>query len=225
MVADKYGLTREEMDGYALRSHQRAAAAIKSGAFVAEIVPVTTEKGLVEQDEGVRFDASLEAMARLEPLREGGGITAANASQVSDGASAALVVNERALKEHRLTPIGRIHHLTVTAGDPVIMIEEPIAATRKALDRSGMKLEDIDLFEVNEAFASIALAWLKALKADPDKLNVNGGAIALGHPLGASGTKLLSTLLHALRARGKKWGLQTMCQAGGLANVTIVEAL
>jgi acetyl-CoA C-acetyltransferase len=225
MVADKYGLTREDMDAYALRSHQRAAAAIESGAFAAEIVPVSTDHGLFAQDEGVRFDASLDAMAKLEPLKPGGGITAANASQISDGASAVLVVNERALKEHGLTPIGRIHHLTVTAGDPVIMIEEPIPATRKALERAAMKLEDIDLYEVNEAFASIALAWLQGLDADPDKLNVNGGAIALGHPLGASGTKLMATLLHALRARGKRWGLQTMCQAGGVANVTIVEAL
>jgi acetyl-CoA C-acetyltransferase len=224
MIADKYGLTREDMDAFALRSHQRAANAAREGAFDAEIVPVLTPDGPMTADEGIRTNASLEAMAMLEPLAEGGSITAGNASQISDGASAALIVNEKALKDHGLTPIGRIHQLTVTAGDPVIMIEEPIPATRKALERAGMSLQDIDLFEVNEAFASIALAWLKGLQADPDRLNVNGGAIALGHPLGASGTKLMATLVHALRARGQRWGLQTMCQAGGVANVTIVEA-
>ncbi|MGS1018039.1 acetyl-CoA C-acetyltransferase [Allosphingosinicella humi] len=225
MVADKYGLSREDMDAFALGSHQRAAAAIRNGAFEAEIVPVRTTSGLFSQDEGVRFDASAEAIAAVKPIREGGGITAANASQMTDGASAALVVSEAALKRHNLTPLARIHSLTVTAGDPVIMLEEPIPATRKALARAGMHLADIDLFEVNEAFAAVPMAWLKALEADPAKLNVNGGAIALGHPLGASGTKLMATLVHALRARGKRWGLQTMCEGGGIANVTIIEAL
>jgi acetyl-CoA C-acetyltransferase len=225
MVADKYGLSREDMDAFALGSHQRAAAAIRNGAFEAEIVPVRTTSGLFSQDEGVRFDASAEAIAAVKPIREGGGITAANASQMTDGASAALVVSEEALKRHNLTPLARIHSLTVTAGDPVIMLEEPIPATRKALARAGMRLADIDLFEVNEAFAAVPMAWLKALEADPAKLNVNGGAIALGHPLGASGTKLMATLVHALRARGKRWGLQTMCEGGGIANVTIIEAL
>ena len=225
MVADKYGLSREAMDAFALGSHQRAAAAIRSGAFEAEIVPVQTADGLFSQDEGVRFDASAEAIAAVKPIREGGSITAANASQVTDGASGALVVSEAALKRHKLTPLARIHSLTVTAGDPVIMLEEPIPATRKALARAGMKLADIDLFEVNEAFAAVPMAWLQALEADPAKLNVNGGAIALGHPLGASGTKLMATLVHALRVRGKRWGLQTMCEGGGTANVTIVEAL
>jgi acetyl-CoA C-acetyltransferase len=158
-------------------------------------------------------------------LKEGGVVSAANASQICDGASAALVVSEKALKEHNLKPIARIVGLTVTAGDPVIMLEEPINATRRALAKAGMKIGDIDLYEVNEAFAPVPLAWLQAIEADPAKLNVNGGAIALGHPLGASGTKLLSTLLHALRARGKRYGLQTMCEGGGIANVTIVEAL
>jgi len=225
MVADKYGLGREAMDAYALMSHQRAAAAIRGGAFTAEIVPVMTENGLFAQDEGVRYDASLEAMATVKTLQDGGSITAANASQISDGASGALIVNARALKAHGLTPMARIHNLTVTAGDPVIMLEEPIRATARALERAGMTLDQIDLFEVNEAFAAIPMAWLQATGADPGKTNVNGGAIALGHPLGASGIKLMATLVHALKARGKRWGLQTMCEGGGTANVTIIEML
>jgi acetyl-CoA C-acetyltransferase len=225
MIADKYGLSREAMDAFALESHRRAADAIRSGAFDAEIVSVQTVDGLFSQDEGVRFDASAEAIAAVKPIQEGGTITAANASQVTDGASAALVVSEAGLKRLNLAPVARIHGLTVTAGDPVIMLEEPIPATRKALARAGMTLADIDLFEVNEAFAAVPLAWLQVLGADPQKLNVNGGAIALGHPLGASGTKLMATLVHALRARGKRWGLQTMCEGGGIANVTIIEAL
>lgn len=224
-IAHKYGLSREAMDAYALQSHRRAAHAIQSGAFAREIVPVNTPGGVLLQDEGVRFDASLEALASLKPLQEGGTITAGNASQMTDGASAVLVVSERALKEHGLTPIARIHSLTVTGGDPVIMLEEPIPATRKALQRAGLKLEDIDLFEVNEAFAAIPMAWQQALGVDPARLNVNGGAVALGHPLGASGTKLMATLVHGLRARGLRWGLQTMCEGGGIANVTIIEAM
>ena len=225
MMADKYGFSRDDMDEFALWSHQKAAAAIEVGAFKAEIVPVETENGIFAQDEGVRFDASMEGIGSVKPLQEGGTITAANASQISDGASGTLIVNEKALKEHGLTPIARIHNLTVTAGDPIIMLEEPLPATRRALQRAGLSIGDIDLFEVNEAFASDPLAWLKDLGADPAKLNVNGGAIALGHPLGASGAKLMATLVHALRARGKRWGLQTMCEGGGIANVTIVEAL
>jgi acetyl-CoA C-acetyltransferase len=224
-VADKYGFSREEMDAYSLESHLRAAAAIRAGAFEREIVPVATETGVVGHDEGVRFDASIEAIASVKPLAEGGSITAANASQITDGASAVLVVGEKALKAHNLTPLARVHNLTVTAGDPVIMLEEPIPATRRALARAGLALGDIDLFEVNEAFASIPMAWMKATGADPEKVNVNGGAIALGHPLGATGAKLMATLVHSLRARGKRWGLQTMCEGGGTSNVTIVEAL
>jgi acetyl-CoA C-acetyltransferase len=224
-IADKYGFSREDMDGYALDSHRKAAAAIEAGAFQDEIVAVETADGRFAQDEGVRFDASMAGMAGVRTLTEGGTITAANASQVTDGASGALVASEAALKRFGLTPIARIVNLTVTAGDPVIMLEEPIPATRKALARAGMKLEDIDLFEVNEAFASVPMAWLKALGADPARLNVNGGAIALGHPLGASGTKLMATLIHALQARGGRYGLQTMCEGGGIANVTIVERL
>jgi acetyl-CoA C-acetyltransferase len=213
------------MDEFALASHAKAAAAIDSGAFRAEIVPVATPNGLFDTDDGVRRGGTIEAMSEVKTLEEGGTITAANASQMTDGASGAMVVSEAALKRFNLTPLARIVNLTVTAGDPVIMLEEPIPATRKALARAGMKLDDIDLFEVNEAFASIPMAWLKALGADPEKLNINGGAIALGHPLGASGTKLMATLVHALKARNGRYGLQTMCEGGGIANVTIIERL
>jgi acetyl-CoA C-acetyltransferase len=229
MMAAKYGFQRAELDAFALRSHQAAARATETGAFTAEIVPldIETPDGPARhtRDEGIRFDATLEAIGTVKLLKEGGVISAANASQICDGASGALVVNERALKQHGLKPLARIQHMTVTAGDPVIMLEEPIPATRRALARAGMKMGDIDLYEVNEAFAPVPLAWLKELGADPDRLNVNGGAIALGHPLGASGTKLMATLVHALRARRLRWGLQTMCEGGGMANVTIVEAL
>ncbi|WP_298686215.1 acetyl-CoA C-acetyltransferase [uncultured Sphingomonas sp.] len=225
-IATKYGLSREDMDAYALASHAKAAAAIDEGAFAAELVPVTTPDGRVfAVDDGVRRGGTMEAMASVKTLEEGGTITAANASQMTDGASGVMVVSAAALKRFDLTPLARIVNLTVTAGDPVIMLEEPIPATRKALARAGMTLDQIDLFEVNEAFAAIPMAWLKALGADPARLNVNGGAIALGHPLGASGTKLMATLIHALKARGKRYGLQTMCEGGGIANVTIVEAL
>lgn len=230
MIARKYGFSREELDRYSLESHRRAAAATDAGTFDAEIVAVEVADGeggtmLHRIDEGIRRDASLESMGTVKLLQEGGTITAASASQICDGASGVLVVSERALKAHGLTPLARIHNLTVTAGDPVIMLEEPLPATERALARAGMRIEDIDLYEVNEAFAPVPLAWLKVLGADPARLNVNGGAIALGHPLGASGTKLMATLIHALKARGKRFGLQTMCEGGGIANVTIVEAL
>jgi acetyl-CoA C-acetyltransferase len=227
MMAEKYGFKRDELDRYALKSHQLAAKATGVGAFKAEIVPLAIDgqDGPHVRDEGIRYDATLEGIGSVKLLQEGGVISAANASQICDGASGALVVNERALKQHGLKPLARIHHMTVTAGDPVIMLEEPIPATRRALARAGMMLGDIDLYEVNEAFAPVPLAWLKELGADPDRLNVNGGAIALGHPLGASGAKLMATLVHALRARGLRYGLQTMCEGGGMANVTIVEAL
>jgi acetyl-CoA C-acetyltransferase len=181
--------------------------------------------GVHTKDEGIRYDATLASIGSVKLIQDGGKLTAANASQVCDGASGVLVANERAIKAHGLTPIARIHNLTVTAGDPVIMLEEPIGATRQALKRSGMSINAIDLFEVNEAFAPVPLAWLREIGADPAKLNVNGGAIALGHPLGASGAKLMATLIHALRARKLRYGLQTMCEGGGIANVTIVEAL
>ena len=229
MIVTKHGFTKDDLDRFALDSHRKAAEATKSGAFEAEIVPVEIETPegteMHTVDEGIRFDATMESISGVKLLSPDGTITAASSSQICDGSSAVLVVSERALKEYGLTPIARIHNLTVTAGDPVIMLEEPLFATDRALERAGMKISDIDLFEVNEAFAPVPLAWLKHTGADPDKLNVNGGAIALGHPLGASGTKLMATLVHALKARGKKYGLQTMCEGGGVANVTIVEAL
>jgi len=229
MMADKYGLSRAQLDAFALESHRRAAAATNAGAFDAEIVPLKVEtadgSGLHTKDEGIRYDATMESISAVKLLQENGVISAANASQICDGASGALIVNERALKSHKLTPLARIVNLTVTAGDPVIMLEEPIPATLRALKRSGMSIDDIDLYEVNEAFAPVPLAWLQKTGGDPQKLNVNGGAIALGHPLGASGTKLMATLTHALRARGKRYGLQTMCEGGGVANVTIIERM
>jgi acetyl-CoA C-acetyltransferase len=229
-IAKKWSFDREALDRYALESHQRAAAAIKANAFAKEITPVRValadgSQVVHDRDEGVRLDASLQALSKLEPISAGGVITAGNASQVCDGSSAVLVASARAVKAHGFKPLARVVNMTVTAGDPVVMLEEPLYATLKALDRAGMKLDAIDLFEVNEAFAPIPLAWLKHTHADPQKLNVNGGAIALGHPLGASGTKLMATLVHALHTRNKKYGLQTMCEGGGMANVTIVEAL
>jgi acetyl-CoA C-acetyltransferase len=230
MIARKYGYDRARLDEYALGSHQRAKAATEAGAFEAEIVPVevTLPDGATEihkVDEGIRFDATLEGIAAVKLLSEQGVISAASASQICDGSSAVLIVSEAALKAHGLTPLARIHNLTVTAGDPVIMLEEPLFATDRALGRAGMAIGEIDLFEVNEAFAPVPLAWLEHTGADPDRLNVHGGAIALGHPLGASGTKLMATLVHALKRHGKRYGLQTMCEGGGVANVTIVEAL
>jgi acetyl-CoA C-acetyltransferase len=229
MIVKKHGFTKDQLDAFALKSHVNAKAATEAGAFANEIVvlDVETPEGVVKHsvDEGIRMDATLEGIAGVKLLQEGGTITAASSSQICDGASAVLIVSEQALKDYGLTPIARIHNLTVTAGDPVIMLEEPLFATDRALKRSGMSIADIDLYEVNEAFASVPLAWLKHTGADPEKLNVNGGAIALGHPLGASGTKLMATLVNALGARGKKYGLQTMCEGGGVANVTIIERL
>jgi acetyl-CoA C-acetyltransferase len=225
MLAEKYGYDRMTLDRFALKSHQRAAYASNAGAFNDEIVELAVADGLHLVDEGIRFDATLEGIGSVKPLLEGGVVTAANASQVCDGASGVLVVSERALKEHGLTPIARIVDMTVTAGDPIIMLEEPIFTTRKALKKAGMNISDIDLYEVNEAFAPVPLAWLDAVEADPERLNVNGGAIALGHPLGSSGTKLMTTLIYALKARGKRYGLQTMCEGGGVSNVTILEVL
>mgnify|MGYP004452511621 CR=1 FL=1 len=225
MIAKKHGFSREQLDEFSLESHRRAKAALESGAFDKEIVPLDIEGGTHTRDEGVRLDATIDALAGLKTLVEGGVITAGNASQICDGSSGVLIASAEAVKQHGLTPLARIHNLTVTAGDPVIMLEEPLYATDRALKRAGMKIDDIDLYEVNEAFAPVPMAWLKHVGADHAKLNVNGGAIALGHPLGASGTKLMATLVHALHARGKKWGLQTMCEGGGVANVTIIEAV
>ncbi len=229
MIARKHGFSRDQLDAYSLESHRRAAAATERGDFADEIVPLEVELATGPEihkiDEGIRWDASAEGLAGLKTLVEGGAITAGNASQVCDGASAAMIVSEQALKDHGLAPLARIVNLTVTAGDPVIMLEEPLFATDRALKRAGLSIGDIDLYEVNEAFAPVPLAWLNHVGGDPEKLNVNGGAIALGHPLGASGTKLMATLVHALRKRGGRYGLQTMCEGGGIANVTIVEAL
>ena len=230
MMAEKYQFRREELDAFALESHRKAARATEADAFADEIVAlaVTSEDGSTrrhDRDEGIRYDATLEGIGAVKLIREGGKISAANARPLCDGASGVLVVNEAALKAHGLAPLARIHNLTVTAGDPVIKLEEPIPGTRRALERAGTKMADIDLYEVNEAFAPVPLAWLRETGADPDRLNVNGGAIALGHPLGASGAKLMATLTHALKRRGKRWGLQTMCEGGGIANVTIVENL
>ena len=230
MIAEKYQFRKGELDAFALESHRKAARATEEGAFADEIValPVTGEDGETrthDRDEGIRYDATLEGIASVKLLKEGGRISAANASQICDGASGVLVVSERALKAHGLKPLARVVNLTVTAGDPVIMLEEVIPATARALERSGMRIGEIDLYEVNEAFAPVPLAWLRETGADPAKLNVNGGAIALGHPLGASGTKLMATLVHALRKRGKRYGLQTMCEGGGIANVTIIERI
>jgi len=232
MIARNYGIEKDELDRYALESHRRAIAATKAGHFEREIVPVAvrmadgTEPG--EQhtvDEGIRFDATLESIAAVKLIAEGGRCTAATASQICDGASGLMVVNERGLKTLGVEPLARIHHMSVMGHDPVIMLEAPLPATQRALKKAGMKIADIDLYEVNEAFAPVPLAWLQTLDADPARLNVNGGAIALGHPLGASGTKLMTTLVHALGQRGKRYGLQTMCEGGGMANVTIVERL
>jgi acetyl-CoA C-acetyltransferase len=230
LIAKKWGLSREMLDTFGLESHHKAAAATRSGAFEGEVVPLVIalpdgKSAIHTQDEGIRMNATLDAMAAVKLIQEGGTITAATSSQIADGAAAVMIVSERALKDYGLEPLARIHALAVTAGDPVIMLEEPLFATDKALKRAGMTIDQLDLYEVNEAFAPIPLAWLRHTGADPAKLNVNGGAIALGHPLGASGAKLMTTLVHALRNRGQKWGLQTMCEGGGIANVTIIEAL
>ena len=229
MIAKKHGMSKEELDEFSLNSHVKARTAVEEGAFNNEIVPVEIETPegteMHTVDEGIRFDATLEGIAGVKLIDPNGMVTAASASQICDGSSAVLVVSEEALKAHNLTPMARIHNLTVTAGDPVIMLEEPLFATDKALERAGLKIDDIDLYEVNEAFAPVPMAWLKHTGADPEKLNVHGGAIALGHPLGASGTKLMATLVHGLKRHGKKYGLQTMCEGGGVANVTIVESL
>lgn len=229
-IAAKYGFSKEMLDAFALESHRKATTATRAGHFDAEIVPlsITTADGQVHRhtvDEGIRFEATLEGIAGVKLLREGGRVSAASASQICDGASGVLVVNERGLKTLGVAPLARVHHIGVLGHDPVVMLEAPIPATRRALQKTGLNIADIDLFEVNEAFAPVPLAWLKALEADPARLNVNGGAIALGHPLGATGTKLITTLLHTLRREGKRYGLQTVCEGGGLANVTIIERL
>ncbi|MFV0681072.1 acetyl-CoA C-acetyltransferase [Ottowia sp.] len=232
MMAKKYGLSKLQLDEYALESHRRAIAATNDGRFAKEIIAVPARRNdgeVIDEahtvDEGIRFDATLESIAGVKLLQEGGAITAANASQICDGATGVMVVSENALKTFGLKPLARIHHLSVMGHDPVIMLEAPIPATEIALRKAGLKISDIDAYEVNEAFASVPLAWLKTTGADPARMNANGGAIALGHPLGASGTKLMTTLINVLTQRGGRYGLQTMCEGGGMANVTIIERL
>ena len=231
-IARNYDLTKEQLDRYAFESHQRAIAATRAGHFTNEILPVAVRRadGATHAephtvDEGIRFDVSLEGIAGVKLIAEGGSVSAASASQIADGASGVMVVNERGLKALGVKPLARIHHMTMIGHDPVIMLEAPIPATHRALKKAGLTVGDIDLFEVNEAFAPVPLAWLQSTGADPARLNVHGGAIALGHPLGASGTKLMTTLVHALHAHGGRYGLQTMCEGGGMANVTIIERL
>ena len=221
MIAEKWNFSREEMEAYAYESHERAIRAIDEGRFDSEISPLAG----VEIDEGPRRGGSLEKMAQLSPLVEGGRLTAALASQVSDGAAALLVASEQAVADHDLTPRARIHHMSVRGDDPIYMLTGPIAATAHALERTGMSIEDFDLFECNEAFAPVPLAWMLEHKVPHEKVNVNGGAIALGHPLGCTGAKLMTTLLNELERTGGRYGLQTMCEGGGQANVTIIERL
>lgn len=224
MIAEKWELSREEMEQFALTSHQRAQAAIRAGHFENEIIPVDVDGTSFCIDEGPR-DTSLEKMAGLKTLVEGGRLTAAMASQISDGASAVLLASEQAVKDHGLKPRARIHHISARGADPVYMLTGPIPATRYALEKTGLSIDDIDTVEINEAFAPVVQAWLKETKADPEKVNPNGGAIALGHPLGATGAKLFTTMLNTLERIGGRYGLQTMCEGGGTANVTIIERL
>ena len=225
MIAEKWDVTREQMEEFALGSHTRAKTAIAEGRFANEIAPVTLADGTVFTTDECPRDTSLEKMAALEPLAPGGRITAGVASQICDASSAVLIASAQAVKDHGLTPRARIHHLSVRGDDPIWMLTGPIRATRHALEKSGMSIGDIDLFECNEAFASVVLAWAKELDVPLDKVNVNGGGIALGHPIGATGTRLMTTMLNELERTGGRYGLQTMCEGGGQANVTIIERL
>ena len=225
MIAEKWDISREQMEEFALASHQRAHAAIAGGRFASQIEPVPVEDGQTFTTDECPRETSLEKMAGLEPLAPGGRITAAVASQISDASSAMLIASEAALATHGLTPRARIHHISVRGDDPVWMLTGPIRATRHALDKAGMSVDDIDLFECNEAFASVVLAWSQELGVPLEKVNVNGGAIALGHPIGATGTRLMTTLLNELERTGGRYGLQTMCEGGGQANVTIIERI
>ncbi len=221
MIAEKWNCSRQDMEAFSLESHKRADRAIKEGRFNKEIIPL---EGVV-MDETVRADTTLEKMASLNTLVEGGRVTAAVSSQTCDAASAILLASSDAVKRYGLKPRARIHHMSVRADDPIWMLTAPIPATKYAMKKAGMKLSDIDMVEINEAFASVTMAWLKETDFDPEKTNVNGGAIALGHPLGATGTKLMTTMLHELERTGGRYGLQTMCEGGGQANVTIIERL
>jgi acetyl-CoA C-acetyltransferase/acetyl-CoA acyltransferase len=228
MLVDKYGISKEELEEFAFSSHAKAKRAVEEGRFEKEIAPLEVEledgtREMHSQDEGIRMDATLDAIRGLEPLQEGGTITAAMASQICDGASAVLVANEDAVKKYGLTPMAKIVAMSVVGTDPVIMLEGPIKATEVVLEKAGMSMDDIDLFEVNEAFGSVPMAWAKGTGADIEKLNVNGGAQALGHPLGGTGAKLMTTLVHELHRTGKRYGLLAICEGGGTANGTIVE--
>lgn len=221
LLAAKWGIEREEMERFALESHRRAVSAANAGYFEREIVPF----GDLAADEGPRADTTLEKMAGLPALSEGSRLTAAVASQISDGASGMLIASEAAVRRHGFTPRARIHHLTVLGADPIMMLSAPIPATQRALERTGLTIDDMDVVEINEAFAPVVLAWLQETGADPERVNPNGGAIALGHPIGATGTRLMTSMLHELERTGGRFGLQTMCEGGGQANVTIIERL
>ena len=230
LLAKKYDIKRQELDEFAYQSHMRATAATESGKFRQEILPIelVLENGetfIHDADEGIRPNASVEAISELEPLAPGGVVTAGSASQISDGAAAVMLANEEAVKKYGLKPRARIHTLAVVGSDPVIMLEGPIPATKKALERAGLTIEDIDVYEVNEAFGPVPLAWLKGVGADMTKLNVNGGAQANGHPLGCTGAKLMTTLLNELERRNGRYGLLAICEGGGTANATIIERL
>lgn len=228
MIADRFELTREELDAYAVSSHQRAAYATQEGHFASQIIPIRAERDGTEwvatADEGIRADSSVEGLGGLRTVfREDGRLTAATSSQLSDGAAALLLVSEAAAERLGLTPRVRVHAMAMAGVDPIEGLSGPIPATRRVLDRAGLALDDIDLFEVSEAFASVPLAWAKELDADLERTNVNGGAIALGHPLGCSGARLMTTLIHEMERREVRYGLQTMCEGGGMANATILE--
>jgi acetyl-CoA acetyltransferase family protein len=226
MIAEKWGLTREELDAFSVESHRRAATARSEGRFENEIIPVTTDVGIVTADEGIRPDSSLETLANHKPaFKADGSVTAGNSSQITDGASAVLIMSETRAGELGLRPRARFHTFALAGVDPVMMLTGPIPATSKVLERSGLRLEDIDLVEINEAFASVVLAWEREHHPDMSRVNPNGGAIALGHPLGCSGTRLLATLVNELERTGGRYGLQTMCEGGGMANATIIERL
>jgi acetyl-CoA acyltransferase len=227
MMAERWGFSRTQLDEFSLASHEKAAKAQADGAFDEEIVPVTTPDGtVVRADEGVRVGGTVEKLAALKtPFKENGVISAGNASQISDGSAALLVTTSEKARELGLEPLARIHTTVMAADDPVIMLTAPIPATRKALQRSGLSLDEIGVYEVNEAFAPVPMAWLHDLGADESRLNPNGGAIAIGHPLGGSGARIMTTLLHRMRHTGTRYGLQTMCEGGGMANATVLELL
>ena len=226
IIADSWGFSRTQLDEFSLASHEKAAAAIDEGRFTAQIAPVQTADGVVDTDEGVRRGGTMEKLAGLKPaFKEDGKITAANSSQISDGSAALLMMTGEKARELGLTPIARVHTAVLAAAEPMPMLHAPIPATQKALQRSGLRIDEIGAFEVNEAFAPVPLAWLKDIGADEKALNPNGGAIALGHPLGGSGARLMTTLVHHMRDNGIRYGLQTMCEGGGQANATILELL